>query len=1128
MKKSLFFTAVLVLFLNTAFAQNPYLYFNYPSSSNAIEGNSIACRLVISGAIATPITATVTTEVETASNADFTPLNTTVTIPAGQTMSSIFYVNTISDSLPEENEYFRMTATVTTGNTSNASNYTYAYITDNDTIPTLYLNNSLSKYEGAGYLSLVYSLSNPFNTDISFNCVSSYGTAGSTDFTAVNNTLTIPAGQTLAGTSISITDDSLVEPDESFTLTTSIISGTLTNPTFTSTISVLDNDTTPTVSIDSTLVNEGQTATVSARLNRPYNSNVVINFATSPGTASLADFTSISTTNTILAGSRTTTVAIPTTNDVIDEPLEKFNLNATIASGNTTNTSVISEISIKDNDGLPDLDVFVDDGGYGVNEGDTYNVIISISEVLSTNTVLQVTTQTGTAGTSDFTSINTTVTIPAGQSYVFVPVVTLLDTLQEPTENFSLVVTNTSATTFNNTASLLINLHDIYNIHLQNDTVETVFGVGGNFDLLANDLLHGLPLNATDAVLTLEANSIGATLDAQGQLTVPATTPMGYYQLIYNACEVANPTYCSTTSITVIVKSPLTASYTADYFDLNGDGFTNVGDAINISYTISNIGSVPVTNVSFVSVSNVTNFTGGPIASLAAGASDTTTFHAIYIITQSDISNGLINNSFYSVFEGVYNGITVDAYTELQSIVLLPIILNVSDGLKLNAFIDSDSNGSQNGLEVSFPYGNYDYSINGGVVHNIYASSPQYLYESNPASVYNLTYNIDTPYYGYNTCSTSYSNVTVPTGSGITTKNFPINATPFQDLAVHVIPFCFSPRLGEVYNDYIVYRNYSNQLVSSGTVTYTKPSAVTLIGTSEPNAVVNTTGFTFNFTNLLPYETRHILIQMLVPSFPTANLGDQLTSSASITMPVGDIVPTNNTSSLTQTVVGPYDPNDKKESHGGKILFSSFTPDDYLTYTIRFENTGTANANFVKITDVLDDKLEPSSLKMIDASADYVLERIGTNLTCKFNGINLPPSIEGTTTGKGYVTFQIKPKPGYAVGDVIPNFASIYFDTNPAIVTEVFNTEFVATLGNSVSVFNELKYYPNPVKNNLYLSNDSIIETLEVNSVLGQLVLRKEVNDLQTEIDISSLNKGVYFLKIISLGESKIIKISKE
>lgn len=752
-----------------------------------------------------------------------------------------------------------------------------------------------------------------------------------------------------------------------------------------------------------------------------------------------------------------------------------------------------------------------------------------LSNPIPTDTVLQVTTTNGTAGSADFIAVSSTITIPAGQYSSGIPVTTLLDTLQEPTETFSLTITNLSGTTYNNSVTFTGEIIDNYNINLQNDDLSTVFGVGGNFNLLTNDLLHGLPLNATDATLTLATNSIGATLNAQGQLIIPAATPMGYYQLSYTACEVANPSFCSTAEIGVHVVSPLSATSTAAYFDLNGDGFTSVGDAINISYTLSNSGNAPVTNVHFTQVQNVTNFSGGSLPSLAVGASDTTTFHAVYVITQQDITNGSIYNAFSTVFEGIYNGLTVTANTYNQGQIGSELItLNVSDGLKLNAFIDSNSNGTQNGLEVNFPYGNYDYTTNGGIVHNIYSSTYHYLYESNPSTIYNLTYNVDTPYYPYNTCSTSYANVTVPVGSGITTKNFPINAIPYQDLSAYLIPYCFPPRPGLVYTNYITYRNYSNQLVPSGTVTFTKPNAVTITSTSQPGTVLTPTGFTYNFTNLLPYETRHILVEMIVPTFPTVNLGDQLNSSVSINMPVGDILPSNNSSSLIQTIVGPYDPNDKMESHGGKILFSSFTPNDYLTYTIRFENTGTASANFVKITDDLDDKLEPSSLRMIDSSADYVLERIGTNLTWKFNGINLPPSVEGTTIGKGYLTFQVKPKPGYAIGDIIPNFASIYFDTNPPIVTEICNTEFVSTLENAVFTFENLNYYPNPVKNSFLISNVSPIEKIEITSVLGQIVLTKQMNSLQTEIDMTALKNGVYFVTITSQGEDKSIKIVKE
>jgi len=226
--------------------------------------------------------------------------------------------------------------------------------------------------------------------------------------------------------------------------------------------------------------------------------------------------------------------------------------------------------------------------------------------------------------------------------------------------------------------------------------------------------------------------------------------------------------------------------------------------------------------------------------------------------------------------------------------------------------------------------------------------------------------------------------------------------------------------------------------------------------------------------------------------------------------------------------VGAYDPNEKSENHGCRIVYSNFTSNDYLTYTIQFENTGTANAINIKVEDELDAQLDEATLKMIDASAPYSLERVDRNLVWKFSGINLPPAVPNSQIGHGFVTFQIKPKPGYAVGDIIPNSADIYFDFNPAIVTETCNTEFVTSLSKETFAFENLNYFPNPVKNSLTLSNSSAIESVEITSLLGQNVLTKTVNDLQAEINLSSLSNGVYFVKVSSEGQEKTIKIIKE
>jgi uncharacterized repeat protein (TIGR01451 family) len=406
-------------------------------------------------------------------------------------------------------------------------------------------------------------------------------------------------------------------------------------------------------------------------------------------------------------------------------------------------------------------------------------------------------------------------------------------------------------------------------------------------------------------------------------------------------------------------------------------------------------------------------------------------------------------------------------------------------------------------------------------------TTPFYLYESNPTTSYDLTYTVDSEYASNITCSVSYPNVTVATGSGITTYNFPITVTPYDDLSVSIINFGDAPRPGFWYYNYITYTNNSNQTVPSGTLTFTKDTALSII--DVPNgATITATGFTYNFSNLLPYETRYVWVKLQVPTIPTVALGQLVTNSATITTLLGDIVPLNNNSNLTQTIVGAYDPNDKQESHGGKILHSTFTSDDYLTYTIRFENTGTANAININVEDELDAELDETTLKMVAASADYSLERVNRSLIWKFNGIDLPPSEPDTEIGHGYITFKIKPKTGYAIGDIIPNTAEIYFDFNPPIVTNTCNTEFVATLGTNPLVFTNLNYFPNPVSNTLTIVNEFIMDSIEITSTLGQKILTQKVNDVQTEINLNHFANGIYFVRVTSEGQEKTVKIVKE
>jgi hypothetical protein len=98
------------------------------------------------------------------------------------------------------------------------------------------------------------------------------------------------------------------------------------------------------------------------------------------------------------------------------------------------------------------------------------------------------------------------------------------------------------------------------------------------------------------------------------------------------------------------------------------------------------------------------------------------------------------------------------------------------------------------------------------------------------------------------------------------------------------------PRPGFTYQNNLYYTNNGTQPMS-GTLIFNHDSAATMVGTSQSGTVATPTGFTFDFTDLQPQETRSILVTMQVPTIPTVSLGQLLVSSATITTPEGDIIP---------------------------------------------------------------------------------------------------------------------------------------------------------------------------------------------------------------------------------------------
>ncbi|MFK5878124.1 MAG: T9SS type A sorting domain-containing protein [Flavobacteriaceae bacterium] len=352
-----------------------------------------------------------------------------------------------------------------------------------------------------------------------------------------------------------------------------------------------------------------------------------------------------------------------------------------------------------------------------------------------------------------------------------------------------------------------------------------------------------------------------------------------------------------------------------------------------------------------------------------------------------------------------------------------------------------------------------------------------------------------------------------------------------DDLGVYLTYYGAPPRPGFNFINRLYLKNEGTMIINSGTVEYSYDGLLEFNNTFNvnPNYTITLTsnGFTVDFVNLLPNETELIEISMYCPA--TVNIGELITNSVVYTTNSDDVLELNDESFLTQTVVGSYDPNDVIESHGPTILFEDFTIDDYLFYTVRFQNIGTAEAIDVRIENVLDSKLDESTFQILSSSHSNSLNRVGNQLVWTFNNIGLPSESMDESNSHGFVYYKIKPSTGYGVENIIPNSADIYFDFNSAVETNTFETEFVIAIvlseeSNSISKFS---IFPNPASN---VVNIKFINTLgedltvTVYDIQGKLVLIEKIsNSTEAQLDMSQLEGGFYFVKL-KTGDQETIK----
>ncbi len=359
-----------------------------------------------------------------------------------------------------------------------------------------------------------------------------------------------------------------------------------------------------------------------------------------------------------------------------------------------------------------------------------------------------------------------------------------------------------------------------------------------------------------------------------------------------------------------------------------------------------------------------------------------------------------------------------------------------------------------------------------------------------------------------------------------------------KDLSINLLPLNIA-RPGFLVQYQLICTNQGTETISNVQVKLLRNPRVSFV--SSLPVVSTTVGDTliWNIASLKPFDTSYIQLNMRIVAPPIVNNTDTLVFKTVVFPLTSDETPEDNRFVLVQEVQGSYDPNDKTETHGGVITPEQLAGNEFLTYLIRFQNTGTDTAFNVMIRDTLQNKLDWSSFEMISSSHPYQLYMIRPDvLEWSFPNILLVDSNRNEPASHGFIAYRIKPKPTLAVGDTVLNRAHIFFDYNLPVTTNDEQTVLRNTLVTSVIDLNNsvgsLLIYPNPSKSMVTVIRKGRINgvtDLRITDINGRLVYAANFgkivsNEFNRQVDIAGFPAGFYVLHLwcgTELYSSKLI-----
>ncbi|BCU78329.1 hypothetical protein llg_30440 [Luteolibacter sp. LG18] len=386
------------------------------------------------------------------SGVDFTLASGTLTFPAGTTTLNI-PVSITDDAIVETTEAV-VVSLVNAGNAGLGSISQHILsISDNDvppSQPTLgFAATASSGPEASSPVNIPVALSFAPTAPVTVDYAVTGGTAADgADYTLASGTLTFNAGETVKSIALAVVDDVVIEANKTVVIGLSNATGAVMGGNSSHTYTIL-NDDTPTVTVVATdaTATEGpssvDTGTFTVSRTGPATDPLTVNFTVSGTATSGSDYTAVGTSVTIPAGASSAPLTVTPLDNATAESSETVIVTLAANAAYTVGSPSAATVTIVDDD-MPVVTLVATDDT--ATETGTTTGTFTVTRTGATTSALTVNFTVAGSATSgtDYTSIGTSVTIPAGSASKTITLTPVNDLASEGDE-YVLVTLSTSS-----------------------------------------------------------------------------------------------------------------------------------------------------------------------------------------------------------------------------------------------------------------------------------------------------------------------------------------------------------------------------------------------------------------------------------------------------------------------------------------------------------------------------------------------------------------------------------------------------------------------------------------------------------------------------------------------------------